>query len=121
MSDDGSEKTPAERRKPRQRVLLTGLIAYPDLSVSFRCAIRERSSEGGAKLRLTDGAVAPAQFWLIDVAEGVAFDASVVWREMPDLGVSLGAPIHLKKPDPDDLNQRRLRALWIEVSPRRDI
>src|ERR1700742_2844930 len=107
MTDTGPDKKPAERRKPRQRVLLSGLLAHHDLAFSFRCAIRERSSEG-AKLRLPEGAVAPAQFWLIDVAEGVAYDASIVWRKMPDLGVSLSAPISLKKVDPDDLTQRRL-------------
>lgn len=120
MSDASQGKSPADRRKPRRRVLLTGLVVHHDLAVSFRCAIRERSPEG-AKLRLPEGAAAPAQFWLIDVAEGAVHDATVVWRKMPDLGVSLAPPLSLKKPDLDDLNQRRLRALWIEVSPRRDI
>jgi hypothetical protein len=110
----GSEPRP---RAARQRVLLTGVVARTDLSASFRCAIRDRSHDG-ARLKLPDIDMAPDQFWLIDVAQAVAYTATVVWRRAPEVGVSFGQPmLDLKQPSGESL-QRQLRALWVEVAPR---
>ena len=119
MSDasSGQPGDGGDRRTQRKRVLLTGLVAYLDLSVSFRCAIRDRS-ETGARIKVPDGIVVPTRFWLIDVAEGLAYDATAVWRHYPEVGATLADPVALQHPE-RDLMQRRLRALWIEVAPRR--
>jgi hypothetical protein len=106
-----------ERRKPRRRVLLTAVLAHLDLSVSFRCAIRDRS-ESGARLKLPEGITIPAEFWMIDVAEGLAFPAKTVWRNYPEIGVALDRAIDLK-PRTLEGPPLRLRALWIEAAPRR--
>jgi hypothetical protein len=106
-----------KRRGDRRRVLLTGLVAYADLGVSFRCVIRDRS-ETGARIKIPVSILVPTQFWLIDVAEGLAYDATAVWRRYPEVGVALADPISLQHPG-HDLLQRRLRALWIAVAPRR--
>jgi hypothetical protein len=116
-ADSGQAGDGGERRAPRRRVLLTGLAAYPDLSVSFRCTIRDRSANG-ARLKLPEGLVVPPIFWMIDVAEGLAYEATAIWRRYPEVGVTLADPIDLQHPE-RDLMQRRLRALWIEVAPRR--
>jgi hypothetical protein len=113
-----TEKVDAERRTPRKRMLLTGLVVRLDQGVSFRCAIRDRS-ETGARLKLPTGAVAPNTFWLIAVTDGRACEATTVWRRMPDVGVVLGEPIDLTRAV-EDLDHRRLRALWLEVAPRRE-
>jgi hypothetical protein len=34
--------------------------------------------------------VAPVRFWLIEVNEGVAHEATAVWRNCPEVGVTLG-------------------------------
>jgi hypothetical protein len=107
----------AERREPRHRVLLTGVVAHHDLGVSFRCAIRDRSSLG-ARLKLPPGLLAPGLFSLIEVAEGYAYEATAVWRAYPEVGVSLANPINLRTAWFDGA-QRRLRALWLEAAPRR--
>jgi hypothetical protein len=108
---------PGEKRDwPRRRVLLTGLIANDDLSVSFRCAIRNRS-EPGANLRLPKGQTAPDAFWLIEVQEGKAYRATAIWKTLPDIGVTLADPVDLHSPT-EDLFQHRLRALWLEAAPR---
>ncbi len=99
-------------------MLLTGLVVHLDLGVSFRCAIRDRS-ETGARLKLPTGAIAPNNFWLIEVTEGRACTATTVWRTYPDVGVELAEPLDLIKAD-DDILHRRLRALWLEIAPRRD-
>lgn len=119
MADSESEhsRDDNKRRGNRRRVLLTGLVAYADLGVSFRCAIRDRS-ETGARIKIPGSMLVPTQFWLIDVAEGLAYDATAVWRRYPEVGVALAGPISLQHPG-HDLLQRRLRALWIAVAPRR--
>jgi hypothetical protein len=99
-------------------MLLTGLLVHLDLGVSFRCAIRDRSATG-ARLKLPTGALAPNRFWLIEVTEGRAAEATTVWRTYPEVGIQLGEPIDLKKAI-DDVRQRRLRALWLEIAPRRE-
>lgn len=120
MTDTPSGPTGSgvERRKPRRRVLLTAVLAHHDFSVSFRCAIRDRS-EGGAKLKLPDGIIVPGEFWMIDVAEGLAFPAAVVWRNYPEIGVALGEAIDLKGRFLPEGAPFRLKALWVEASPRR--
>jgi hypothetical protein len=107
----------AERRAPRHRVLLTGVVAHDDLGVSFRCAIRDRSSQG-ARLKLPPGLLAPGRFKMIDVAEGYAYEATTKWRQYPEVGVALSDPINLRTAW-FDRQQRALRALWLEASPRR--
>lgn len=111
-------EAPGKRQTPRRRMLMTGLVANDDLGLSFRCAIRDRSADG-ARLKLPPGTLVPNRFWLIEATEGLAFDATVIWRQAPELGVSLAAPIDLKAPRAFDKLHRRLHALWVEVSPYR--
>lgn len=99
------------RRSARQRVLLTGIVAYADMAISFRCAIRDRS-DGGARLRLPPGMTTPDDFWLIDIRAAAAHEARVVWRNYPETGVTLGEPIVLKAPG-GELLRLQLRALWL--------
>ena len=107
-----------KRQAPRRRTLMTGLVANDDLGLSFRCAIRDRSLDG-ARLKLPPGTLVPNQFWLIEATEGLAFDATVIWRQAPEVGVSLGAPIDLKAPMLVGKLHKRLHSLWVEVSPYR--
>lgn len=98
-------------------MLLTAVVAYLDLSVSYRCAIRDRS-DAGARLKLPDGLIVPQTFWMIDVAAGLAYEATTVWRRYPEVGVALAPPFDLKSTGLEGM-QRRLRALWVEAAPRR--
>jgi hypothetical protein len=110
--DGGSRRSAA-----RQRVLLTGVVAYPDLSASFRCTIRERS-DAGARIKVPDVQIVPARIWLIEVSAALAHDASIAWRRAPELGLTFAPPpVNLRRPGDDSLH-RRLRALWLEVAPR---
>ena len=109
----GKNRQAVDPRSPRQRVLLTGLVAYADLSISYRCTIRDRSDRG-ARLKLPIGMVVPPDFWLIDVPTGLAYEATAVWRHYPEVGVTLGTPTDLKFAE-HELLHRRLRALWTAV------
>ena len=105
---------PEQRRAVRRRVLQTGMIAYNDLAISFRCAIRDRSDDG-ARLRLPVSMVVPIQFWFIDLTAGEAFEAVTAWRNYPEIGVALSGRQDLKAP-PTSLLHRRLHALWIATT-----
>lgn len=107
-----------KRQAPRRRMLMTGLVANEDLGLSFRCAIRDRSPEG-ARLKLPPGTLVPNRFWLIEASEGLAFDATVMWRQAPEVGVSLDKPVDLKEPMLLGKLHKRLHSLWVEVSPYR--
>ena len=113
-SDPVEDTDGSERRTPRRRVLQTAVIAYVDFSVSFRCTIRDRSDRG-ARLKVPAGIIPPPQFWMIEVATGVAYAASPVWRRYPEIGVTLADPIDLKIARPDALH-RYLRGLWTAVA-----
>jgi hypothetical protein len=104
------------------------------VGISFRCTIHDRSVSG-ARLQLPYGIVVPDQIWLVDVADGLAYHATTVWRRCPNVGVTLTDPVDLKLPFPEsgerlavalgypgdgqrlsrDDQLRRLRNLWIEV------
>ena len=81
----------AERRpKTRKRVLLTGIIAYDDGAHSFHCTIRNLS-ESGARLAVTNNALFPSDFYLINIRDRVAYDAKLVWNKRGEIGVTFKA------------------------------
>jgi hypothetical protein len=85
----------AERRpKPRKRVLLTGIIAYGEGAHSFHCTIRNLS-ESGARLAVTNGALLPSDFYLINIRDRVAYDAKLAWNKSAEIGVTFKAVLPL--------------------------
>lgn len=78
---------PAERRpKSRKQVLLTGIIAFPGGDSSVNCTIRDLS-ETGARVVAAKGAHIPAHFYLINIRDRVAYEASLVRSEGAEAGV----------------------------------
>jgi len=73
------------RKKPRSRVLDTGLIRFGDVSVP--CVIRNLS-ETGAALDAAPQSVVPVQFTLIVVRTKKIHSCTVVWRKGARVGVS---------------------------------
>lgn len=103
-----------DRRAPRRRVLLTGIVTYNDGAISFRCTIRDRS-EHGARLKLPAGIVPPPEVWLIEVTEAIAYRAHIVWRLGEQVGVELREPLNIRAAG-GDLLQRQLHALWLAAA-----
>lgn len=104
---------PVERRGlQRQPSLLAGKILLVN-EVAFDCAIRD-ISEYGAKVRLSCATPLPHTFRLIEVSRGVAFDATIIWRDHPYVGLQLAQPVDLTAPHaPEDLHR-----LWLDCAPR---
>jgi hypothetical protein len=108
-----SSRVPADRRRhQRRRSLLSGKIVLVN-GVAYDCAIHD-VSDGGAQVRLTSPAALPDTFRLIDVSRGLGFSATVIWRNLPSVGLQLTEPLDLTKSDsPADLHR-----LWLECAPR---
>lgn len=103
----------AEKRKlPRRRVLLSALIVSADFSTVYRCRVRD-VSEAGAKLDIPAGYPPAAAFWLVALSSGLAYEAKLVWRRYPNVGVQLSEPLDLA-----ETNSRvgqRLRSIWASL------
>jgi hypothetical protein len=111
-----AESTPNHRRELRARTLLSGKIVYgPRDEFTLDCVIRDLS-DGGARLKLTGGAQVPDRFQLILISAGEARDATVAWRDHPQIGVAFGAKRDLK--DAADPAASMLRRLWLDVAGR---
>ena len=78
---------PAERRpKSRKQVLLTGIIASTNGDSSVNCTIRDLS-ETGARVVTAKGTHTPRHFYLINIRDRVAYEASLVRSDGPEAGV----------------------------------
>src|SRR5690348_3618271 len=86
-NDDRHDLPPIAERRPktRKRVLLSGIIAYSDGAHSFHCTIRNLS-ESGARLAVTNNALFPSDFYLINIRDRVAYDAKLVWNRSSEIG-----------------------------------
>jgi hypothetical protein len=89
-------------------------VVKADFNGLFRCGVHD-VSEHGARLKIPNGVLLPAEFWLIAASSGLAYEAKTVWRGYPNVGVSVGEPIDLH--EPDTRAARRLRMLWMSVTP----
>src|SRR5258708_6543565 len=99
-------------RRPasRKRVLLSGLIVYGHGAFTCDCKYRNLSI-AGARITLAYPLQLPSRFHLINVKEGVAHNAHIVWNRRLDLGVRFDSTISLSaKPD---VVIDRLKKLWL--------
>lgn len=97
---------PVERRRTqRQRALLTGKLATDGANITIDCVIRNLSAEG-ALVETSSPHLIPNELHLLQVREGVAWDARVVWRRGTKVGLEL-----LERHDLRETTTRQLKAL----------
>lgn len=112
-SQDGSVR---ERRlAARQRALLTGHVAYGAGASSLKCTIRD-ISESGARIAIPESCTTPLSMCLIDVRNGVAFDALVKWRSQNEIGLAFRTRYQIEGALLAEL--RFLHHLWNELRVR---
>jgi len=105
------EDRPTERRpQSRKRVLLTGIIATPGGERSFDCTIRDLS-QTGARIALGKGAQLPAEFYLINIRDRVAYDARPVRSDGSEAGIIFKKTIALSGLSDPSLGF--LKLLWL--------
>lgn len=97
---------PAERRRnQRQRALLTGKLATDGASITIDCVIKNISADG-ALVETQSPHLIPNELHLLQVREGVAWDARVIWRRGTKVGLEL-----LDRHDLRETTARQLKAL----------
>lgn len=103
------------RSRARRRTLLRGRICWgPQYAISADCAIRDLS-EAGAQLRVPASQALPPDFALIQILEGVAFEAELAWRRGDLAGVKFVNRHDLKTPGARELLP--LRNVWLALAP----
>lgn len=107
---------PLERRRSlRQRALLAGKLANEDATSTIDCTIRNLSPDG-AMIETTAPHLVPNQLHLVQVKEGVAWDAEVIWRRGNRVGLALKDRHDLRETTARQL--RALRAIWSQMALR---
>ena len=107
---------PNERRnRSRQRALLAGKLATPGAAETIDCVIRNISSTG-AMVETPSPQLIPNEIQLMQVKEGFAYDAEVIWRRGNRIGLILKDRHDLK--EPVEGNLKILRAIWTQMALR---
>ncbi|MDB5471022.1 MAG: pilus assembly protein PilZ [Caulobacter sp.] len=97
---------PVERRRnQRQRALLTGKLSTDGANITIDCVIKNISVEG-ALVETGSPHLIPNELHLLQVREGIAWDARVIWRRGSKVGLEL-----LERHDLRATTARQLKAL----------
>lgn len=115
VSDDHGED---QRRSPRLRALLGGKLAYGEGFFTVDCLVRDLSREG-ARVKLPPGQAVPARLYFLELRSGSAFEARVVWRRHPEIGLEFTGVCALEDDANPDL--KVLKRLWAESRERSGI
>ncbi|MDP1632632.1 MAG: PilZ domain-containing protein [Caulobacter sp.] len=106
-------RTPIERRSgTRQRALLSGKLANDDATTTIDCVIRNISPDG-VMIETSTPHLIPGQLHLVQLKEGIAWDAEVIWRRGNRLGLTLGTRHDLRETTEKQL--RALRGIWSQM------
>jgi hypothetical protein len=101
---------PVERRgTPRQRALLSAKLASDDAAQTLDCVIRNISPHG-ALIETKSPHLVPRELHLVQIKDGTAWDAEIVWRRGNLIGLLLKDRHDLKSTT--DKQLRALRAIW---------
>ena len=106
----------AERRAyHRARTLFAGKIIIGDGSISPDCMIRNLSV-AGARVRIARSIDLPGVVGLLVIKEGLLFDATVIWRNGDETGVTFSGQHDMRRDT--DPGRKIVRMLWDELRPR---
>lgn len=102
------------RKTPRQRAYIGGKLVYGDY-FSLDCVVRDITTDG-AKLQLPEGQAVPDKVYLVDLKTAIAYDAHVVWRRYPLIGLAFDHQHGLTEASTPHL--RILKQLWMSARER---
>lgn len=115
MDISNAPKPLERRRNPRHRALLAGKLANEDATETIDCVIRNLSDEG-AMVETSTPHLIPNELHLVQIKEGIAWDAVVMWRRGNRIGLKLNARHDLRENTEKQL--RALRAIWSQMALR---
>ena len=111
-----SSLKPIERRRGRRnRALLAGKVANEDATQTLDCVIRNLRPDG-AMIETPTPHLVPQELHLVQISEGIVWDAEVVWRRGNRVGVKLNTRHDLRESTEKSL--RALRAIWSQMALR---
>ena len=100
-----------QRKSPRKKVLLTGKVIYGDGTHVLDCTIGDISATG-ARIMLTQGRSIPANVYLLDMVNRVAYEATVVSERAGGFGMKFLKILPLAQVAAPEL--RYLKRIWLE-------
>jgi len=109
MMTDQAQQSDNHRKELRQRAYLGGKLVYGDY-YSLDCVVRD-IHKGGARVQLPDAQGVPDKVFLVDLKTAMAYDAHVVWRRYPLIGLAFEHQHGLV--DADTPHLRILKRLWM--------
>jgi hypothetical protein len=105
---------PQDRRfEPRTPANERGLVLAPGFEIP--CLLVDQSSQGG-RIRLDRNLVLPKFVMVIDIAQGVAIEAQVVWQKGQEAGLKRTGQASLRGLIPSRLSDAR--AAWMRAGGR---
>lgn len=115
MTSAPASKSVERRGAGRQRALLAGKLANEDATSTFDCVIRNITADG-AMIETSTPQMVPSHLHLVQIKEGIVWDAEVIWRRGNRIGLSLGDRHDLRETTQKQL--RALRAIWSQMALR---
>ena len=107
-----------QRRATRLRALLGGKLAFGEGYFTVDCLVRDLSALG-ARVKLPSGQPVPPRLYFLELRSGAVYEARVVWRRHPEVGLEFTNRCSLEDTDNPDLNI--LKRLWMESRERSGI
>jgi hypothetical protein len=99
------------RQMVRQRAFLGGKLVYGDGAFTVDCIVRDISLTG-ARVKLPEGQMVPDHLYLVELRTGIAYEAKVVWKRHPEIGLAFVHEYGLNEASAPHL--MILKRLWIE-------
>ena len=113
MANDNPPPT-EYRSLSRKRALLSAVRVSADGTMTFDCTIRDLSAHG-SKIR-SNSIHLPKRFYLINIRDQVAYEATVAWKRNGEVGLKWNDTIPLV--GIPDARFAHLRRIWTERAPR---
>lgn len=98
------------RGASRRRVFLPGLIVHGNGAFTVECTIKNLSTSG-ARLAVNPDSHIPERFQLLNIRDGIAYDARIVRNELTQIAVTFDASNSLAKTARPEFHT--LRQLWL--------
>ncbi len=99
-----------QRKAPRKEVLLTSKVIYGEGAHVLDCTICDISATG-ARINLAQGCSIPANVYLLDMVNRVAYESAIVSERANGLGLKFLKTLPLAKMTAPEL--RYLKRIWL--------
>jgi hypothetical protein len=108
MSDSVTAPVIEQRRAPRLKTLLTGIIQFDDRKSTMDCTVRSLSAYG-ARIELSEAFRVPDAFDLVIPHHDQTHRAKVIWRRGDRAGLALSDVEERDEPPARHMTPRQMR------------